>query len=746
MLSQNNFLFNDIALLPSIGTNRRAFYLRLMGDRIVDVLWHFPINIQTRRLIDSFTSQHVDRLVTFKAEILGHAPSKRYGKPYRISAINNTGQMVELLFFHGRAPYLNRIAKTGSTVVISGKLSFQKFLGADQWKFIHPDYIGPLSELNDWTGTERMYPLTAGLNQGMVRSVIKTTLERLSSMPNGFRDMDSKIRSKHWSVDTYMKRGASAIFENQISKDEGYIPEWLDPHLLQQKNWPTWSQALYQIHHAQKISDLEITNPAKQRLVYDELLAHQLSLLLTHRQTVKLPAVSLNPSGKLSRPLIDQLPFQLTSCQLKAYQEISNDLQQSHQSLRLLQGDVGSGKTIVALLAALQAIESGYQATLLAPTDILARQHYHTLQRLTESLNISVAILTGREKGKLRKQILNDLESGKIHLLIGTHAIIQDPIQFHQLGLAIVDEQHRFGVKQRLALSFKGLNPHILSMTATPIPRTLMLANYGDMDVSTLAHKPPGRQSITTRVLSLSRLDEVVEGLKRKIAENQKCYWVCPLVEESETLDLTAAMERYDHLHKLFPEQVALVHGRLKSQEKETVMEQFIKGHANILVATTVIEVGIDVPAATIMVIEHAERFGLAQLHQLRGRVGRGTDPSSCLLLYGQPLSPIARKRLAAIRDSDNGFAIAEADLKLRGGGEILGLRQSGLPKFRLFDLNNNPDEPMDEYNDLFVMANKEAKQILANDPQLQSKRSEALQLLLRLFKHEQALQYRRSG
>ena len=705
MFSSPDALLNNISLLPGIGLERQAFYVRLMGERIVDALWHIPTNVQSRRLLQSFTPQYADCLVTFEAKILGHAPSRRYGKPYRISAINQAGQVIELLFFRARAPYLNKIAKTDDTVVVSGKLTFRKFLGADHWQFVHPDFIGPIAQLNDWTGNERIYPLTAGVNQGMVRSVIKTTLGRLPP-----------------------------------------IPEWLDDNFLKQKNWSSWPQALYEIHHAQTLANLEITHPAKQRLVYDELLAHQLSLLLTHRQTVNLPAVSLKPPGTLTKTLIDQLPFQLTPCQLQACQEISADLQQDHQSLRLLQGDVGSGKTIVALLAALQAIESGYQATLLVPTDILARQHYHTLQRLTEPLNIVIAILTGREKGKLRKQILADLESGKINILIGTHAVIQDPVTFHQLGLAIIDEQHRFGVKQRLALSSKGLNPHILSMTATPIHRTLMLANYGDMDVSTLHQNPPGRQTITTRVLSINRLEEVLDGLKRKITDQEKVYWVCPLVEESETLDLTAAIERASFLSALFPGQVALVHGRLKSQEKESAMEQFTQGPANILVATTVIEVGIDVPTATIMVIEHAERFGLAQLHQLRGRVGRGTNPSSCLLLYGQPLSPIARKRLAAIRDSNDGFVIAEADLKLRGGGEILGIRQSGLPKFRLFDLNDNPDEPMEEYNDLFAMANKEAKQILSNDPQLQSERGQALQLLLRLFKHEQALQYRRSG
>ena len=699
------FLLQDIGTLPGVGIKRRPFYNRLMGGRVVDALWLLPTHLHYRYHVQTLTTEYIDRYVTLKVKVQAHYPSLHFRQPYRVNVVTQTQQKLELTFFHARAAYLNRLAPPGQPIIISGKLTAYKKSGIEQWQMVHPDHMGTFETLDQWLGVERHYPLTAGLNQGMVRSVIDTVLNRLTQPT-----------------------------------------EWLDETLVKQQGWPNWLQALKILHHPQTSDDLEISSPARQRLIYDEILAHQLSLHLTHRQKVKLPAPELKGTGYHTYKLLKNLPFALTSCQEEAFKQISQDLQKPYQTLRLLQGDVGSGKTIIALLAALQAIESGYQSTLLAPTDILARQHYHSLEKLTQPLGINIALLTAREKGKVRQHLLQQLETGKIDLLIGTHAIIQNTIRFSRLGLAIIDEQHRFGVEQRLALSDKGLNPHILSMTATPIPRTLMLANYGDLDISLLKQKPPGRQPITTSVMSLDRLKEVLNALATVMISGQKIYWVCPLVEESETLDLAAVTERYQFLSKKFPGQVALIHGRMKSQEKELVMFQFVQGDANILVATTVIEVGIDVPAATIMVIEHAERFGLSQLHQLRGRVGRGQNSSSCLLLYGQPLTTIARKRLAIMRESNDGFAIAEADLKLRGGGEILGTRQSGLPKFRFFDLNTKEEDVLDTYADFFAKANNEAKQILSSDPSLQSERGKALQFLLSLFSQEDAVKYRRSG
>lgn len=699
---KTHILEEDVKTLQNVGIKRRPFYVRLMGERIIDALFHLPINIQQRQLINSFSISYADQLVTFEAEVLKHFPSPFPSRPYRITLINSVDQTMELIFFNAQSAYLRRIAKEGQPIWVSGKLEEQKNVGLNKWKIVHPDYIGITPVKEQWIGSERIYSLTAGVNQSMVRSVVKTSLKKIPDMP-----------------------------------------EWLDGYQLQQKAWPSWQQALEDLHHAQKTADLEIGHLSKQRLVYDELLAYQLSLQLSQTQITQVSAPSLTKTNILIDKLITLLPFKLTSHQLNAFQQISQDLQKPYQTLRLLQGDVGSGKTVVAFLASLQAVEAGYQATILAPTDILSRQHYHNLQALVNSLGVSVSILTAREKGKERQQILNNLSLGIINILVGTHAVIQETVNFKNLGLAIIDEQHRFGVEQRLALSSKGNNPHILSMTATPIPRTLLLSNYGDIEVSTLAEKPPGRQPIVTRVMPLDRLDDVLEALPSAMENNQKIYWVCPLVEESETTDLAAATERHQFLSAKFPDQVTLIHGRMKSQDKEAAMQEFIKGPANILVATTVIEVGVDVPAATIMIIEHAERFGLAQLHQLRGRVGRGPSASSCLLLYGQPLTAIARKRLAVMRESEDGFIIAEADLKLRGGGEILGTRQSGLPKFKFFDLTDKDEQSFEKYEDLLAIANKEAKQILQNDPQLQSERGQALQLLLRFFKHENAFKYR---
>jgi ATP-dependent DNA helicase RecG len=474
------------------------------------------------------------------------------------------------------------------------------------------------------------------------------------------------------------------------------------------------------------------------RLAYDELLANQLALVLVRNQMKRASGRPMGGDGKIRNQIIKALPYSLTNAQQKSISEILDDMRSTHRMIRLLQGDVGSGKTVVALLALAAAVESGFQGALMVPTEILARQHLSGLSKLTEGSGLRLAILTGREKGKARDEILAAIKSGAIDILIGTHALFQDGVEFRDLGLAVIDEQHRFGVHQRLALQAKSYQTDLLVMTATPIPRTLALTVYGDMDVSRLTEKPTGRLPIDTRVLPTTRIDDVIAGLHRSLSTGARAFWVCPLVEESEFVDLANAEKRFESLAVEFPAQVGLIHGRMKGAEKDDVMERFKSGALSILVSTTVIEVGVDVPEATIMIIENAERFGLAQLHQLRGRVGRGSAKSSCLLLYQDPLGETAKSRLAIMRETEDGFRIAEEDLKLRGAGEMLGTQQSGLPLFRLADLTI--------HGDLLATARDDAALILARDSKLTTERGEALRTLLYLFERDEAIKLLSSG
>ncbi len=685
-------LFAPITSLPRLGEKIAKRVEALAGPHVADLLWHLPVGIVDRRFAPKIAEAPAGRVATITARVDAHVPPLVPRRPYRVRLIDETG-ILELTFFHGQAAWLEKQLPLGTKVVVSGMV--ERF--NDLPKMVHPDVILPADEADRAATVEAVHPLTDGVTARQVRGFVAAALERAPT-----------------------------------------LPEWLDPTLKARRGWPDWRDALAAAQSPGSEAELSPETPARMRLAYDELLANQLALALVRRAQRDLRGRAVAGDGRLAAKVTGALPFALTGAQARALEEIRADQASESRMLRLLQGDVGSGKTVVALLAMLNAVEAGHQAALMAPTEILARQHLETIQPLADAAGIEVAVLTGREKGKARAAVLERLAAGTLPMVIGTHALFQEEVAFADLALAVVDEQHKFGVHQRLQLSGKGRAVDVLVMTATPIPRTLTLTAYGDMDVSRLDEKPPGRRPVQTVTVSSERLGEVVEAVARKVREGERVYWVCPLVDESEQVDLAAATERHAHLKERLGSRVGLVHGKMKGADKDAVMAAFAAGDLDVLVATTVIEVGVNVPAATVMVVEHAERFGLAQLHQLRGRVGRGDRPSSCLLVFEPPLGETARARLAILRETEDGFRIAEEDLKLRGAGEVLGTRQSGLPAFRLADLA--------VHGDLLAMARDDARLVLARDPDLADARGRALRVLLYLFERDAAVRYLRSG
>ncbi|MGE3623632.1 MAG: ATP-dependent DNA helicase RecG [Bdellovibrionales bacterium] len=688
-------LFAAITGLKGIGPRLAPLYKKLCGEYVVDLLWHLPVTAIDRSYSPQLKYADRDRVVTLTLDIVEHdpPPDRKPNLPYRIIGTDGTDQ-VYITYFNVKGDYLTRIYPTDRKIVVSGML--ERFRGG--WNMSHPDYAVPPERRAEIPNCEPVYGLTEGLSGKMLRRTIRQALEKTPE-----------------------------------------LPEWLDPHLLERETWPGWRAALLAAHDPKFAEDADPLRPHRKRLAYDELLADQLALAVIRRHHRSSGGRALPGTGKLRDKVIEVLPFTLTGGQQKAAAEIAADMAEPRRMLRLLQGDVGAGKTVVALLAMLQAAESGAQAALMAPTEILAKQHHARLNAFLEPLNIPVGLLVGRGRGGERQPVLRGLADGSLKLVVGTHALFQEDVKFHDLGLAVVDEQHRFGVNQRLQLSDKGRGVDILVMTATPIPRTLTLTAFGDMDVSLLPDKPAGRQPIDTRLVNMERLDEVIEGVGRQIARGAQAYWVCPLIAESETSDLAAATERADLLASRFgAAQVGLVHGKMPAEAKDRVMAAFAAGTIKVLVATTVIEVGVDVPNATLMIIEHAERFGLAQLHQLRGRVGRGSGKSSCLLLYLHPLGEMGKARLTMLRETEDGFSIAEEDLRLRGPGELLGTRQSGAPEFRLADLSL--------HKDLLHMAHDDSCLILSRDPELNGDRGKALRVLLYLFARDAAVPLLRAG
>ena len=687
-----NPLFAPVTSLAGVGPKQDRLFRYLLGreetPRLVDLLLHLPASVIDRRARPKIRDAVPGTVVTLEVTVDRHrpTPARNPRAPHLVYASDETGDVV-LTYFRAQPGYVEKLLPVGTKRYVSGTL--QTFDGIPQ--IVHPDRVVDEAGFAKLSGIDPVYPLTEGLALGSLRRAMAQALQKLPA-----------------------------------------LPEWTSPEVIRRCKFPPIAEALSRMHLPLETADILPDGPFWSRLAFDELLAGQLALALVRAQ-LRRPAGDRHAGdGHLRKKIIDALPYSLTSSQQQAAAAISDDLRQPVRMLRLLQGDVGSGKTVVALLAAAAVTEVGKQAALMAPTEILARQHIKTIAPLAERAGLRVAILTGREKGKERRDILAGLEAGEIDLLVGTHALIQDDVVFRALALAVVDEQHRFGVRERLALTAKGGNVDVLVLSATPIPRTLVLTYFGDMDVSELREKPAGRQPIDTRAVPDSRLNEVMDAVGRALTGGKLVYWICPLVEESETVNLTDAEQRFESLKARFGDKVGLVHGKMRGTDKDRVMAQFAAREIGLLVATTVVEVGVDVPAATIMVIENAERFGLAQLHQLRGRIGRGSEASTCLLLYKEPLNEMSTARLKVIRETTDGFRIAEEDLKLRGEGDVLGVRQSGLPGYRI--------ARSDVHGQLITQARDEALRIMKDNPKLTGAHGEALRCLLYLFERDEAL------
>lgn len=716
-------LFTELRFSKGVGPAREKMLARLNLRRRVDVLFHLPGNVVRRRHLKDLLGAKEGEDIIIAVTVEQIEKPKRRGMPTTVQCVDDSKIPIELVYFNVKGDWLTKLFPTGARRWVVGKLE----MGSARWRIIHPENVSATQPTAH--AIEPVYPLTAGIANSYMVELVR-----------------------------------------QILADAPALPEWHDEHLIAARGWADWRGALQTLHiplplegegGAQRrergIEEYDVSsshtpltpafggpspsrereNIARDRLAYDEILAQQLALSIIRRANKKQPGVAMPPKHLRAQALAI-LPFKLTEQQQKVISEIDADMTASERMRRLLQGDVGSGKTIIALLAMLNAVEAGRQAAIMAPTEILARQHEQTLAPILENLKIKSVTLTGRDTGTDRARIMAEIANGGAQLIIGTHSLFQDGAQFKDLGLIVIDEQHKFGVHQRMKITQKSRGTDMLVMTATPIPRTLALTAYGDMDVSRLMEKPPGRKPCDTRLVHMGRMEDVVAAIGRKIAAGEQVYWICPLVEKHEVLRLTAAEERAEMLEKFFPGQVALVHGQMPKKQLDIAMASFVRGETKILVSTTVVEVGVNVPAATVMVIEHAERFGLAQLHQLRGRIGRGDLPATCLLLYATPIGEMAQARLDMMRATDDGFQIAEKDLELRGAGEFMGTRQSGDPALRLATLA--------QANTFLEMARQDTELFLSRDPELTTPRGQALRTLLYLMDRHEGVRLLRTG
>jgi ATP-dependent DNA helicase RecG len=697
-------LFASAINLPGIGPRMQVLLKKALrlppgvtDPRVIDLVWHMPTGVIDRRATPTVAAAIPGTIATLELRVLKHrAPPRGNTKaPYKVACEDETGK-IDLVFFHAERKFIERQLPEGAIRFVSGRIEAYN----DKKQMAHPDYIVAPEARDDLPMLEPVYPLTAGLSGKVLLKADRAALERLP-----------------------------------------VLPEWQDASWLKERGWPSLMAAVARVHRPQDAADVSAGSPPWQRLAYDELLAGQLALGLVRQSFKQQKGRPVSGDGAIRARIADALPFTLTNSQRQALREIAEDMGAPFRMLRLLQGDVGSGKTIVALMAMAVAVEAGAQAALMAPTEVLARQHAETIAPLADTAGLRIGLLTGREKGRARTELLERLQAGEVDILIGTHALFQADVAFRDLAFAVIDEQHRFGVHQRLALQTKGggSGANLLVMTATPIPRTLLMTHYGDLDVSRLTEKPAGRKPIVTRAIPVDSIERLIERVRVQLGEGAQVYWVCPLIEGSDKSELAAAEERHAHLAQLFGAgKVGLLHGAMPAAAKNQTMAAFAGNHLKVLVATTVIEVGVDVPNANIMVIEHAERFGLAQLHQVRGRVGRGTRESFCMLLHKTPLGEPARERLEMMERTEDGFLIAEKDLELRGGGEVLGARQSGMPEFRVAEVPN--------FAELLAAARDDAKLVLAQDPELKTARGEALRTLLYLFECDEAVRLFRAA